>query len=220
MRLVLALLALLAGFPPAAAAGGDCSDCPEMVALPGAAFVIARTETTVAQWRACEAAGGCPAKPRVRWPEPAMPMTDVTAAEAEAYAAWLSRATGRPYRLPTEAEWEFAAKAGTTTAFPWGDAMEPGRAVCQHCDPRFDHRPAPVATMAPNPWGLFDMNGNVWEWTADCWAADCRERVMRGGSWYFVPAQSRSTARARQAAESWSYDVGFRVVTSSPRSAP
>lgn len=213
MRRLLLCLSLWA-MPAVApvAAERDCPDCPEMVTLPGAAVLIARTETTVAQWRACEAAGGCPAKPKLRWPEPAMPITDVTVTEAENFVAWLTARTGRRYRLPTEAEWEFAAKAGTTTAFPWGDTMMPGRAICQKCDPRFDHRPAPVATMAPNPWGLFDMNGNVWEWTAECWRPDCRQRVIRGGSWYFVPNQSRSVARAPQDVRSWSYDVGFRVV--------
>lgn len=205
----------------------DCPACPDMTALPagtvrlgdgggGAAvavgpFAIARTETTRRQWRACVAAGVCPDK-SVRWPEPDMPMTDVTVTEAEGYTAWLSAVTGRRYRLPTEAEWEYAAKAGTATPYPWGAAMEPGRAVCQRCDPRFDHRPAPVATMAPNPWGLRDMNGNVWEWTADCWSAACTQRVIKGGSWYFVPAQSKSSSRAAQDGRSWSYDVGFRVV--------
>ncbi|CAA7613196.1 SUMF1/EgtB/PvdO family nonheme iron enzyme [Magnetospirillum sp. UT-4] len=208
-RVYPALIVLLLALP-AAAEPRDCPDCPEMVELRG--FAIARTEASVGQWRACEAAMACPVKMKLRWPEDAMPMTDVTAAEAEAYAAWLSRRTGKRYRLPTEAEWEFAAKAGTTTAYPWGEAMEPGRAVCQRCDPRFDHRPAPVATMAPNPWGLHDMNGNVWEWTAECWEPACRNRVVRGGSWYFVPFQSRSVARAPQDAKSWSYDVGFRVV--------
>ena len=141
-----------------------------------------------------------------------MPMTDVTAIDAEDFCAWLSARTGRRYRLPGEAEWEYAAKAGTTTAFPWGEAMEPGRAICQRCDPRFDRRPGPVGSTRPNPWGLFDMNGNVWEWTGDCWGADCGRRAVRGGSWYFVPAQSRSSSRAPQDVRSWSYDIGFRVL--------
>lgn len=187
----------------------DCPQCPEMVRLPG--LVMARTETTRGQWLACVRAGSCRDRP-VRWRQDDMPMTGVSAADAEAYAAWLSRLTGRRYRLPTEAEWEDAARAGSTTAYPWGDAMAEGRAVCRSCDPRFGHGPAPVASMAANPWGLYDMNGNVWEWTDECWALGCGQRVIKGGSWYFVPGQSRSASRAPQDANSGSYDVGFRVV--------
>lgn len=187
----------------------DCPTCPEMVRLPG--FAMARSETTRGQWLACVAAGACRDR-LVRWPGADMPMTEVTVRDAETYATWLSRTTGKRYRLPTEAEWEAAAKAGTATAYPWGEAMEPGRAVCKSCDPRFDHRPAPAASMTPNPWGLYDMNGNVWEWTADCWALGCEQRVVKGGSWYFVPAQSRSDSRAPQAVGVGGYDVGFRVV--------
>lgn len=196
-----------------AATAASAAERPEMVPVPGAGFAIARTETTVAQWQACVDAGACAAK-SPRWAEPDMPMTDVTVADAEAYAGWLTAATGRRTRLPTEVEWETAARAGTVTPWPWGDVMQPGRAVCHLCDPRFDHRPAPVATMAPNPLGLYDMHGNVWEWTADCWDADCLDRVVKGGSWYFVAAQTRSGAGAPQDARSWSYDVGFRVVVS------
>lgn len=187
----------------------DCPDCPEMVRLSG--FALGRTEVTVGQYQLCVDANACrPRQPR--WTEADMPMTEITARDAEDYLAWLSARTRKRYRLPTEAEWETAARAGTATAYPWGDAMEPGRAVCQQCDPRFDHRPAPVAAMAANPWGLHDMNGNVWEWTADCWDAACASRVVRGGSWYFVPRQSRSDSRAPQDARVWSYDIGFRVL--------
>ncbi|MGE5477738.1 MAG: formylglycine-generating enzyme family protein [Bacteroidales bacterium] len=213
MRLSFVLaLCLLAVSSPAVSAGGparDCAECPDMVRLQR--FSLGRTEVTVAQYGACVAAGACrPRQPR--WQEDDMPMTEVTALDAEDYAAWLSRRTGKRYRLPDEAEWEWAARAGTTTAYPWGDAMEEGRAVCQHCDPRFNHRPAPVATMAANPWGLFDMHGNVWEWTRDCWNGDCGRRVVRGGSWYFVPGQSRSDARAAENYRVWSYDIGLRVL--------
>ena len=184
---------------------------PEMVAVPGAPYRIARTETSVAQWQACVAAGAC--KPRAtRWSEPTMPMTEITAREAEAFAAWASGRLGSRCRLPTEEQWEWAARAGTATLFPWGAAMEPGKAVCHQCDPRFVHRPAPVGTMAANPYGLFDMNGNVWEWTADCAGTGCDRRVVKGGSWYFVAAQAGSRSRAIQPSGERSYDVGFRIV--------
>lgn len=208
----LAVLVLLALSAPVQAGEPalfrDCPDCPEMVRLPGLA--LGRTEVTVGQYQACVTASACrPRQPR--WAEADMPMTEITAKDAEDYLAWLSARTRKRYRLPTEAEWQAAAQAGTATAYPWGDEMEPGRAVCQRCDPRFDHRPAPVATMAANPWGLYDMNGNVWEWTADCWDGACTSRVVRGGSWYFVPRQSRSDSRAPQDPRVWSYDIGFRV---------
>ncbi len=213
MRFLAAALAVYLLCPSAFAAGPavfrDCPDCPDMVRLP--AFALGRTEVTVAQYGACVAARVCAAR-QVRWTDGQMPMTGVEARDAQAYVEWLAARTGQRYRLPTEAEWETAARAGTTTAYPWGDSMEPGRAVCQRCDPRFDHRPAPVATMAANPWGLHDMNGNVWEWTSDCWAGDCTRRVIRGGSWYFVPRQSRTDSRAPQSVRESSYDVGFRVL--------
>lgn len=205
-------LCLLAALPAPAETvvpSRDCADCPEMVRLP--AFALGRTEITVGQYRACVATRACRDR-QPRWSAPDMPMTDVTAKDAEDYLAWLSARTGKRYRLPTEAEWEFAARAGTRTAYPWGETMEPGRAICQTCDPRFDHRPAPVAATAANPWGLFDMNGNVWEWTRECWPGDCSRRAVRGGSWYFVPVQSRSDSRAPQDARGWSYDIGFRAL--------
>lgn len=212
----LLLTVALALCPPAAlsakdapAAFRDCPDCPDMVRLHG--FALGRTEVTVGQYRVCVEARACrPVQPR--WPAADMPITDVAARDAEAYVTWLSARTGKRYRLPTEAEWELAARAGTRTAYPWGEQMEAGRAVCLDCDPRFHHQPAPVGSMAANPWGLSDMNGNVWEWTADCWDGECARRVVRGGSWYFVARQSRSDARAPQAGREWSYDIGFRAL--------
>lgn len=232
----LSLLLVVLGFPALGA------ELPEMVSIPGGlgligdektpftvrveAFALARTETTVGQWKACVAAGGCAAKTGLRWAEDNMPMTNVSFADAQAYAAWLSRRSGQHYRLPSEAEWEYAARAGTQTLFPWGAGMEEGKATCQHCDPRFDRRPAPVGTMEANGWGLSDMNGNVWEWTNDCWfpshqdrprdaiarlVADCPKRVVKGGSWYYVPYQSRSSARVGEDVRNYGYDIGFRV---------
>ncbi|WP_291718098.1 SUMF1/EgtB/PvdO family nonheme iron enzyme [Magnetospirillum sp. 64-120] len=238
------LASLLTLLPLVSAVAADCRDCPQMVTVTGglgqlgddttpftvrvASFAIARTETTVRQWKTCAAEGGCKALPAdLRWKDDDMPMTHVSFADAQSYAVWLTRKTGQPYRLPTEAEWEFAARAGTNTLFPWGAGMEEGRAVCQHCDPRFDHRPAPAATMQPNPWGLYDMNGNVWEWTLDCWKPShqgrprdgiavsepgCQKHVVKGGSWYFVPYQSRSASRVGEDGRSLGYDIGFRVV--------
>lgn len=205
MRRPLAALALM--LPLSAQA----QSLPHMVMVPGTSLRMARTEVSVGQWNACAEAGACTSI-TPRFAEPGLPMTQITARDSETYAAWLSGKLKAKCRLPTEAEWERAARAGTATPFPWGEAMQPGKAVCHTCDPRFDHRPAPVGTMPANQFGLADMNGNVWEWTADCWAADCDQRVVRGGSWYFVAAQSRSDSRAPQDARERSYDIGFRPV--------
>ena len=167
------------------------------------------------------------------------PMTHLNWVEAAAYAAWLSKRTGAEYRLPSEAEWEWAARAGTTTPYPWGDEMEGGRARCHECPwpqptgldvlgtPR---RPVWVWTVGAypaNPWGFHDMHGNAAEWTADCWHADhlgapadgsertdgdCSRRVVRGGSYDTPPAALRSSARLGKAAGERYLDVGFRVL--------
>ena len=130
------------------------------------------------------------------------------------YAAWLSAETGKNYRLPTEAEWEYAARAGSTTNYSWGNDIGRNRAVCDGCGSRWDtEQTAPVGSFAANAWGLHDMHGNVWEWVEDCWhenyqyapsdgsawtvGGDCSRRVFRGGSWSDVPAFLRSAYRYR-----------------------
>ncbi len=162
--------------------------------------------------------------------------------DAQAYLVWLNRKLpaakdGKgPYRLPSEAEWEYAARAGTTTARWWGDAIGVGRANCNGCGSRWDNRLlAPVGSFGPNPFGLDDMLGNVWEWVADCWhesyvgapedgrawtEGDCRKRVMRGGAWSNVPEFIRSAARSSGAANGRDFDTssyaGFRIARSLP----
>ena len=229
----------------------DCPACPEMVVIPAGGFVmgddagpdsvrpakrivlarpfaLARTETTFNQWRACVAAGGCAAEPDDHeWGRGDRPVINVSWTEANAYAAWLSAATGRRYRLPTEAEWEYAARGGTTTAYWWDDEAGEGHANCRHCGTFWSGRQtAPVASFPANPFGLHDMLGNLWEWTAGCWTPDlslqpadgtaveaepCRFRVTRGGAWYYILRLSRVTSRARTLPDLRSYTVGFRV---------
>jgi formylglycine-generating enzyme required for sulfatase activity len=161
--------------------------------------------------------------------------------DAEAYIAWLNgkvRARGSPgpYRLPSEAEWEFAARAGTTTARWWGEAIGKGNANCNGCGSAWDNKSfAPVGSFGPNPFGLYDMLGNVWQWTADCWnesyagapgdgsawaSGDCRKRVLRGGSWSNYPAFIRSATRIGTDAAGRDFDyssyAGFRVARTLP----
>ncbi len=157
--------------------------------------------------------------------------------DAQAYLAWLNRKLrGHAYRLPSEAEWEYAARAGTRTARWWGDAIGIDHANCNGCGSRWDNRLlAPVGSFGPNPFGLDDMLGNVWEWVEDCWhesyvgapedgsawtGGDCRKRVMRGGSWSNVAEFVRSATRSSGAANGSDFDsssyAGFRVARTLP----
>ena len=168
------------------------------------------------------------------------PVVCLTWREVNAYATWLSAQSGRTYRLPTEAEWEYAARAGTGAARPWG---EPSEQACQHanvadqtlqarqeqrdwqvhaCADGHEHT-SPVGTFAANGFGLHDMIGNVWEWTCSAWGATyggqeqrCAtggtQRALRGGSWTSAPDQARSASRMEARAESSSNDRGFRLV--------
>jgi formylglycine-generating enzyme required for sulfatase activity len=175
------------------------------------------------------------------WQHPVFIQTDrdpvvcVSKRDAEAYIAWLNTKVHGPsakggalYRLPSEAEWEYAARAGTKTAYWWGDSIGQNNAVCDVCGTHWDNKQtAPVGSFQANPFGLYDMNGNVWELTADCWsegysadapsdgspfvAANCSYYTMRGGSWGSDPWNLRSTGRGRASPEDRGNDIGFRV---------
>jgi formylglycine-generating enzyme required for sulfatase activity len=235
-------------------------------------FAMARSEVTVAQFRAfVQASGYVPDADRlgdasvydetngrmqtragVDWRDgydgkralDDDPVVNVSWNDAHAYAEWLSKHTGQHYRLPTEAEYEYADRAGTTTPYWWGsgtpdrkvenltggDDRSPAHRSWANAFKNYDDGywgPAPVMSFLPNPFGLYDMSGNVSEWVADCWhenyirAPDdgsawvnpgCSERVIRGGSWGSAPDQDRSAFRMAAAADSRSGRVGFRVV--------
>jgi formylglycine-generating enzyme required for sulfatase activity len=176
-----------------------------------------------------------------RWPAVCLSWRD-----AQAYIAWLNgkvraraspsaRSEG-PYRLPSEAEWEYAARADTTSARWWGETIGHGNADCNGCGSSWDGKEiADAGSFKPNPFGLYDVLGNVWQWTEDCWnesyigaprdgspwtAGDCGKRVLRGGSWTNVPAFVRSAARSRADAEGRDFDyssnAGFRVARTLP----
>lgn len=144
-----------------------------------------------------------------------------------AYVAYLSETTGRRYRLPSEAEWEFAARAGSETPYWWGEEPGENRANCRKCGTEWaGHLSAPVGSFAPNPFGLYDTAGNVWEWVADCYhpsyrgapadgavrdSETCAMRSARGGSWYYNPRVMASASRFGHAPHVGSYNVGIRV---------
>ncbi len=224
--------ALTTGLP--AGVFQDCQGCPQMVALPpgkfsmGSAkgdpseqparevtidydFAVGRFEVTVAEWQACVAAGACSSQPDPVQKPAAVAMRNISWGDAQQFVGWLRQQTGKPYRLLSEAEWEYAARAGTGTAFWWGNRAGSAEADCKDCGGPWDRKqPTAIGRFDPNPFGLHDMNGGVAEWTADCWFDDyqgagakakardrenCQQRVLRGGSWKQVAEHLRSTAR-------------------------
>jgi formylglycine-generating enzyme required for sulfatase activity len=228
----------------------DCGECPELVPLAAGQFamgssehfpfeapvhqvtlrkpfVIGRYEVTYDEWDACVKDGGCKFSPDDRGGgRGRRPVTGLSWTDTQEYLAWLSRKTGKTYRLPTESEWEYAARGGATTAYPWGKAMEKNRANCGGCNAENTMNTLPVGSFPPNDFGLFDMMGNAAEWVADCWydsfrgaptdgsAWDkprCQERVLRGGAYNNDSKLVRSSYRFK-----YDYDVrfqsnGFRV---------
>ena len=162
-----------------------------------------------------------------RWGRGRRPVITVSWNDARDYVDWLSRRTRAEYRLPSEAEWEYAARAGTTTKYSWGDAIGVNRANCDRnrCGDHFK-RTAPVGSFRANGFGLYDMHGNVSEWVADCWnesydgapadgrawlRGDCDHRVSRGGAWYFNPGVLRAARRLYDPHGLRLYRNGFRA---------
>jgi formylglycine-generating enzyme required for sulfatase activity len=159
------------------------------------------------------------------------PVIRVSWNDAVDYAKWLSQQTGKRYRLPTEAEWEYAARAGTETAYWWGNEMRPGLANCRTCDSKWDGKgTAPVGSFKPNGFGLYDTSGNVSEWVQDCrhesyqgapsdgsaWeekdGGDCSVRGIRGGMWLWAHNNVRSSGRFWNRPSFSGRALGFRLV--------
>ena len=167
------------------------------------------------------------AKPNDKgWGREKHPVISVTWNDAVAYAEWLSELTGKHYRLPTEAEWEYAARAGTTTKYWWGDSIGHNKANCGGCGSPWDYKKtAPNGSFAPNGFGLYETVGNVWEWTCSEYAPysegkqlECSQevtgqRVARGGSWNYRPGGVRSAYRSYYETANKYPDLGFRLVS-------
>ena len=235
----------------------ECAHCPEMTVVPAGSFTmgsptsepghsvdenpqhtvtiarpfaVGRFSVTFDEWDACVAEGGCNGyKPSDEgWGRGRRPVINVSWDDAKAYVAWLSKKTGKPYRLLSGAEYEYATRAGTQTAYPWGDAIGTNNANCHACGSQWDARQtAPVGSFPPNRFGLYDMVGNIREWTEDCYhdryigaptdgsawieGADCTRRVVRSGSWLLAPAFLRSAYRYWFTPDYRLNYLGFRV---------
>jgi formylglycine-generating enzyme required for sulfatase activity len=231
----------------------DCADCPEIVVIPAGSFMmgspdseedrnadegpqrrvslktfaLGKTEVTQAQWQAImgnnpsyfTGCNNCPVE-RVSWDE------------AQDFIQKLNAKTGKTYRLPSEAEWEYAARAGTTTAFHTGNTITPEQANFDgsytyngSAEGKYLDKTSPVASYAPNAWGLYDMHGNVREWTQDCYEhkyeaqpkdgrahdVPCLPHVLRGGSWNNNPQKLRSAKRDTNTPDYRSVGIGFRL---------
>jgi formylglycine-generating enzyme required for sulfatase activity len=201
------------------------------------AFAVGKFAVTFEKWDACVADGGCNGyKPTDEgWGRGKRPVINVNWNDAKAYASWLSRKTGKVYRLLSEAEREYVTRAGTTTPFWWGSSITPKQANYDgSAEPykgggakgEYRKRTVPVDSFEPNPWGLYNVHGNVYEWTEDCMndsntgnpgdgrartTDTCTLRAVRGGSWFFNPRYLRSAARDGRDAD-YRIDVqGFRL---------
>ncbi|MCB2101533.1 MAG: formylglycine-generating enzyme family protein [Rhodobacterales bacterium] len=208
---------------------GDFDEHPALDVTLARPFAMALHPVTFEDYdRYCAATGVAPPDDS-GWGRGARPVINVSWEEAQAYARWISERTGRRYRLPTEAEWEYAVRAGTATTFWWGEDPTGERANCAGCGGLWDgEKTAPVGRYRPNPFGLYDMAGNVFHWMADCYhdsmagapgdgtsrekAAGCGKRVIRGGAWSFPPKEMRSANKWRDFPSRHSDDTGFRLV--------
>lgn len=248
----------------------DCKACPQVVILPkgsfdmGAApgdrfakpnenprrkvtfaksFALGQSEVTVGQWKACVASGACQYDPK-QGTNDAAPVVQVSWQDARDYAAWLAKTTGKPYRLPTESEWEYAARAGDEAIYAAGregsvcklgniagaETNVPWRT--QSCDDGVANGVEPVQRRLPNAFGLYDMIGNAAEWVQDCNSLDyrdaptdgkpnergmCGSRIARGGSWISGPRDFRLSARTGRIREDTDDTTGFRVALTLPQ---
>jgi formylglycine-generating enzyme required for sulfatase activity len=213
------------------------SERPRHLVNVGVVFALGKYPVTRGEYAHFVQATGRPDGSGCSWRSPSflsLPQTDrdpvvcVSWEDAKAYAAWLSRTTGKGYRLPSEAEWEYAARASTTTARWWGDEIGRNLANCAACGSRWDHKStSPVGSFPANAFGLYDMLGNVWQWVEDCISSNyngapsdasislvsegCRTHALRGGSWGDPPRSVRAGARGSDSSWRRTSDAGFRV---------
>jgi len=231
----------------------ECENCPEMIVVPAGeftmgssksekghndnesprhsvtiprAFAVSKFAVTFDEWDTCVALGGCTPAWDGDWGRGKRPVINLSWNRAKQYVAWVSALTGKPYRLLSEAEWEYAARAGTTTRYCFGDD-ESGLGEYAWYVENSDFMTHPVGEKRPNAFGLYDMHGNVWQWVEDHyhdtydgaptdgspWVQDGDEslHVMRGGAWIFIPQYLRAASRNEDSSEAWGTAFGFRL---------
>ena len=233
----------------------ECAkDCPEMIVVPAGdfmmgspttekgrfpnegpqqhvtiarSFAVAKFDVTFADWDACVSVGACPVAGDGGYGRGTKPVINVSWDDAEQYVAWFSRMTNRPYRLLTEAEWEYAARAGSHHRLSLGRRHRQRECRLQGVRKQWDNREtSAVGSFKPNDFGLYDMNGDVWQWVQDCYhgdyngtptdgsawsGGDCKFRDLRGSSWRSDPQYLRSANRLWLAPDSRHDDIGFRI---------
>ncbi|MCD6060076.1 MAG: SUMF1/EgtB/PvdO family nonheme iron enzyme [Moraxellaceae bacterium] len=183
-----------------------------------ARFALAVDEITFDQYAAYAELTGRPLPADGGWGRGRRPVVNVSRDEAQQFASWLSEVSGQRFRLPTEAEWEYAARAGSTADYASGAKLDGRAAVCEGCSSWGNQAASPVGGRSANAFGLRDMHGNVWEWVAGCYAGyapdtkeDCGQQVLRGGSWADLPPVLRASNRSPVKAGFRSSAAGFRV---------
>ena len=244
--------------------GSVCGFCPELVVVPPGSFklgspasepgrsvteqqvvvtisqpfAVGRFSVTFDEWDSCVADGGCNRyRPDDRWGRGRRPVVNVNWDDSKSYAAWLSRKTGKAYRLLTETEREYVTRAGTTTPFWWGSSITPVQANYDGSAAsyagggskgEFRRQTVPVDSFSANAWGLHQVHGNIYEWTEDCWndntgnpgdgrartTGECHRRVVRGGGWGSSPQFLRAASRDRFTSIYRNSDLGFRLARS------
>ncbi|MEA2950027.1 MAG: hypothetical protein QOI40_5357, partial [Alphaproteobacteria bacterium] len=227
----------------------DCPDCGEVVVVPAGSFqmgsasefenpvhnvkiekpfAIGRHEVTFDEWDQCVEEGGCKHRPDDRdWGRGDRPVINVSWLDAKTFVTWLSQKTGKTYRLPSEAEWEYAARGGATTPYWWGRDIGVRQANCRDCKTDSPQQTLPVGSFKANQFGLFDTAGNAAEWVEDCWndnyrgapangtawqTGQCRLRVLRGGAFDSQARYLRSQSRFRYDSDVRFSANGFRVL--------
>jgi formylglycine-generating enzyme required for sulfatase activity len=228
----------------------DCPECPDMVVVPAGNFMmgsndgavqerpvhnvviakpfaIGKFEVTFAEWDACAAAGSCQRRPEDQgWGRGLQPVINVSWDEVvKEFLPWLSRTSGKTYRLLSEAEFEYAARAGSGAKYAWGDDIGRNRANCDGFGSQWDKKQtAPVGSFTANAFGLHDMHGNVMEWVEDCYQSglgisndssarstpNCSKHDVRGGSWR-GPPETIGPASVRYSYDRTGSALGFRV---------
>lgn len=212
--------------------GGRVGDDPgALVVEIGQAFAISVTEVTSGLYRQFLAVSRSGELKGFEVDNEQLPVAGISWDRATAFASWLSHQTGHYYSLPSTTQWEYAARAGAQTIYSWGDKVGKGNANCTECGVTYQGVPAPVASFKPNNWGIYDMQGNVWEWTQDCMDpnsrpplngmpqlfGNCDSRELRGGSAQSDAWSIRLNSRASSLRKSRGSDVGIRVVMQLPR---